>query len=110
MSETVKLFSGQQLYFVPSNGRDKPYWITINRVGNKWATVSRGLRVNVDTLWVDGGKYASPGRCWYSVEAHEAEVRREGAWRALQNVVRYGGPPETLDESQILGMIKLINQ
>lgn len=108
MSETVKLFVGQELYFVPSDSRNKPYWVTVNKIGSKWAQVSTTLRINIETLWADGGKYISPGRCWFSVEAHEAEVRRVGAWRELQKTVQYGGPPESLDENQILTMLRWV--
>lgn len=72
----MKFEIGQQLYFVPNpfaNDKQKRL-LTIEKVGNRWLTLSNGYRADKDTLEADGGNYSSPGRCWLSQQEYDAAV------------------------------------
>src|SRR6266550_2190989 len=77
---------GQVLYYVPAERRfGKPYDVKVTKIGRNWAELEGGQgRVDVKTLWLDGGQYASPGRCWLSREAYELHVLRQTVWRKLR--------------------------
>jgi hypothetical protein len=76
---------GQVLLFVPADNRwSGPYEVTVEKVGRRWATMSRGCgRVDINTLIVDGAGYSSPGRCYLSREEWESRRRADAAWKAL---------------------------
>lgn len=109
-----ELTVGQELWFVPhERGREKPRALKVMKVGRKWAEVgfTIGLpdnknygphswgRIDVKTLWADGGQYISPGRCWASREAWEAEKNRQATWRALRSKFERQGPaPDGMSE------------
>ena len=59
-------------------------------------------RIDKDTLWLDGGHYASPGRCWLSREAWEESKAIDAAIRRLHEQIRYGrvDPGVTLADIQ----------
>lgn len=96
---------GQELWYVPEDRRfvGQAHAVRITKIGRKWAEVGRGLgRVNIETLWVDGGNYSSPGRCWLSREAWEAETIRQEAWSRLKEVVgRMWAAPDNISEADI---------
>lgn len=79
-----KIVEGQKLWYVPTDGRDKPHEITVGKVGRRWAETGYRLRIDVETLEADGGKYSSPGRCWITREAWQAEQSRQAAWSDLK--------------------------
>jgi hypothetical protein len=74
---------GQELWYVPADRRylGGACAVRVLKVGRKWAEVSSNLgRIDAQSLWVDGGKYSSPGRCWLSKEAWEAAEALNSAW------------------------------
>lgn len=82
------LTKGQTLFFVPSHLRRREASdVEVTKVGRKWAQLSNGHRIDVETMRVDGGGYTSPGRCWVSREDYEREVLRNQAWRALRDAI-----------------------
>jgi len=99
---------GQELWFVPSRRRASPYIATVLKVGRKWAELDdRGLRIDVETLWADGGQYSSPGRAWLSKEAWEEEVERNKAWDRFTTLLRHKySVPDHLTTEDIIGMIR----
>lgn len=49
--------------------QDKSRWVTVVRVGRKWATLDNGVRVDKETLEAEKPKgYACPGFCYPSQE------------------------------------------
>lgn len=80
----MSLQVGQRLYYVPSQGRITPSFVTVAKVGRKWATLDSGRRINLETLRADGGGYSSPGSCWESKQAYEAEVALRDAWSGFK--------------------------
>ena len=90
----TKLVVGQQLYFVPTDQRDgKPRFVTVTRIGRKWATLSRYERVDMETLVVDGGDFMSPGQCYLSEADYLNEVAVNKAWSRLEGAIRYRFSP-----------------
>jgi hypothetical protein len=63
--------------------RGDPYFVTVHKVGRKWAEIDSGRRVDLKTLAVDGGEYSSPADCYLSREEYEAEVRRNELFHRL---------------------------
>jgi len=63
-------------------------------MGRKWLYLHNHLRADSETLVVDGGEYSSPGKCYVSKEAREAELALLLAWDAFQVNVRnsYAAP------------------
>lgn len=80
------LTAGQTLWWVGTHRHNAgPHEVTVRKVGRKWAEIDGGERIDINTLRADGGKYVSPGQCWSSKAAWEAEVARQEAWRNLCN-------------------------
>lgn len=111
----TELSIGQKLLFVPSEHkrtREQPRDLIVMKVGRKWAEVGFTVgmpdnrnygphsagRINVETLWMDGGQYASSGRCWPSREAWEAEENRQATWRALCGRFAHTSAPKGLSQ------------
>lgn len=85
----MKLVAGQELWMVPTDERYriKARFVRVKKVGSKWAELeSDEGRVNIKNGWVDRGLDSSPGRCWSSKEAWEAEERRVAAWEELRKI------------------------
>lgn len=94
---------GQTLWYVNSDRRrGEPCEVRVKKVGRKWAELEPAWigRVNIETLWIDGGQYASPGRCYYDREQHAREVRVNELWRDLRNRMPYS-PPTGMTENEI---------
>lgn len=104
------LIVGQKLWYVPTDRR----WsyereVTIKKIGRVWATLNSGERVNLVNLRVDGKGYMSPGQCWPSREAWEAEKSRQEAWSTLYRAVRESiSVPHNLNEQKIRAAIELL--
>lgn len=102
VSEDQRLSLGQTLWYVPSSRRGTPHEAKIQGLGRKWATLDNGERINISTLLADGGQYFSPGRCYLSKEAYEAELAVCKAWNEFRNTVsRCYSPPEAVTLNQI---------
>lgn len=83
--------------------------LTVEKVGNRWLTLSNDYRVDKDTLEVDGGSYSSPGRCWLSQQEYEDAVAVRTAWNSLGEQMRVFQPAgltlEKIEEARrVLGM------
>lgn len=98
----MKLTVGQTLWYVPSGRHGNPHEITVEKVGRKWATCSRFLRIDMETLAADGGNYSSPGSCYLSKADHDAEVALEETWKRFRDLVdRQWHCPEGVRISQM---------
>jgi len=100
---------GQELYFVPTRSGTSPYSVTVKKVGRKWAELNDRHRIDIETLYADGGKYISPGRCWLSRAEYDAEIDRQAAWKELfvfmQNLYH---APNGVSESSIQMVLELL--
>jgi hypothetical protein len=77
----AKLVVDQKLWFVPRHTRHASACeVSVTAVGRKWAQIGKRGRVDMETLYVDGGQYASPGRCHLSREVYEKEQSLRDAW------------------------------
>jgi hypothetical protein len=85
----MKMYSvGQKLWFVGSKINPRQYEIEVTKVGRLWATLGDDGRYRCDASGqVDGGHYASPGRCYVSREAYELEQARSAAWLKFKRMV-----------------------
>ena len=76
---------GDEYWFVPSCRSRDPHPINIVSVGRKWANFSRFRdsshrpcgRIDMVTLWADGGNYTSPGRAYACKEDHDKVIRTQ---------------------------------
>ena len=101
--EAVSLQVGQRLWFVPKDTRfRKPNWVEIEKIGRKWATLGRNAgRVDMNTLYLDGQGYTSPGRCYLSEEEWQDAQRAEDVWRRFVQQINYGRRPRAATVQQI---------
>ena len=86
---------GQVLFFASSHRRGMDDFLTVTKVGRKWVSLSYAAgdksvyKVAIDSTWVDGGAYISPGRLWESKEAYDAYVLVEKEWASLKADLLY---------------------
>ena len=97
---------GQRLWLVPNKYvgyMGEPREVEIEKVGRVWLTTKNGqYRISAETLTVDGGQYSSPGQCYLSKEAWEAEVQLRRAWEAFRGEISSeGSPPNKLTVERI---------
>jgi hypothetical protein len=93
---------GQKLWYVPNRRYSQPEWVTIEKVGRKWLSVGRRLRLDAETLQADGGGYSSPGRAYLTQEEHSTAVRIAAKWSEFTTFVsRRWHPPKHLSEADI---------
>jgi hypothetical protein len=110
----MKLEVGQKLWYYRSYHykRDEvtePVEVEVVKVGRKWATLNYHGRISLETLAVDGGEYMSPGRCYLSREAHDAELALNTAWAVFQSTVRETHQmPEGLTVAEIEAAMKIL--
>ena len=85
------------------------------KTGRKWVVLSPNFngvsleRFDAETLLIDGGTYASPGRVWESEADFEASVRDNKLWRDLRTYFdRHHSRPEGLSEEVMLEVAKLL--
>ena len=81
----MSLVVGQKLWFVPDGRLGRPRETTVTKVGRKWATLDTWgkMRINVETLEVDGRGYMSPGQCYLSRADWTAAMALAEAWQSL---------------------------
>lgn len=98
---------GQKLWWVSSNRYNKAQYVTITKVGRKWATLSNQHRIDKATLRADGGGYVSPGCCYLSKEQHDQEVRASSVFSELRNRLSFS-PSHGVTEEDIRQAAKLL--
>ncbi len=101
---------GQVLYYVPDSSvrGGTPHFVTILKVGRKWLYF-RTMRVDKDSLNVDGNGYASPGECWLSKEEYDRYRELCKAWAELKSRIRDRyQPSKCLSVEDIQGAIRLL--
>lgn len=87
---------GQKLWFVRSEKRTgPPREVTVEKVGRVWTTLNNHMRCDASGR-VDGGEYASPGRCYASREVYELEQARLEAWWKFKRALERKQMPESL--------------
>lgn len=69
-----KLVPGMQLYLVSNSNRTAPKFVTVTKVGRKWATIDDRHRVDLKTLEVESGGYSPWAKCWLRKEDYDASV------------------------------------
>lgn len=108
----MKLTVGQQLWWVPNHCRhsDKPKFVTVEKVGRKWAQLSSNDRIDVVTLVADGKGNTSPGLCYLTREEYQAKLVKNRAWMKLHAFIEshlYRGTPDsvTLEDIEAAGKL-----
>lgn len=108
----MDLAVGQELWMVPSDARyvERSMLVKVCKVGRKWAELENyNGRVSIESGWIDGGKFSSPGRCWPSKEAWDLEQRRLAAWGELKSLAGGYSIPD-LPESAIRQCIDILRR
>jgi hypothetical protein len=104
---------GQKVVVAMSRGHQKItlHESEITKIGRKWVTL-KGYhgRFDMETGWIDGGDYLSPGRVWTSKEEYEAEVAADAAWKELRDLFgRCGSRPSHMSEPEIRTMLAALS-
>ena len=99
------------MYFDPLRYRHKEEEFTITTVGRKWAPLDRNnWRLKIETMWIDGRGYSSPGRCWLSREDWLKEKERRDQWKIFRDLVmaKYAVPDHLATEEiyQMCGQVQ----
>ncbi len=84
----IQVTEGQSLWLVASDNAKTQRAVTVTKVGRKWATLSNGQRIDIETLAVDGGQYVSPGQCYESQHVYEQAMALHIAWQKFTRDVR----------------------
>lgn len=104
-----KLTVGQKLWFVSNHrGFRDQREVTVLRVGRKWADIGRRLRIDVESLIVDGGDYSSPGRCYTSKEEYERIRNRALAWNKFTRDIHNKNIPDSVTTEDIFEAARLL--
>jgi hypothetical protein len=73
------------VYTLNVRGDPTPRTETITKVGRKWITTAciRGLttRFDAETLYIDGGSYASPGKVYADEEEYRRTTLKQELWK-----------------------------
>jgi hypothetical protein len=88
---------GQKLYVVPGQ-RDRQYEDTISKVGNKFLTLERAGRVDIQTMTVEG-RWDSGVHL--SEEHYLARNKLETTFALVREYMRSGGLPPNLNEKDV---------
>lgn len=102
---------GQKLWYVPwQNRHSGPYWVEVEKIGRKWATLTHNHgRIDIHSMKKDGGQYTSPGQCYYSIELYQEHLDGVQAWGELSNLInKLPNPPTHLNLNQIKHLVALV--
>lgn len=78
---------GQTLYEAPRRWSSDYTEYTVEKIGRKWITLSRGARCTIDTLRLDCGGYGAR-QLYLDKETHRQESRLNAAWSDFTRDVR----------------------
>ena len=98
-----KLTVGQRLWYAPGERRrEKPGYVTVEKVGRIWVTLSSGRRVSLDDFTMEPPKFGYCGTIYLSRDLWVASVRRHKALSDLLNGLQPSRPlPANVTEAQI---------
>ncbi|PZO78456.1 MAG: hypothetical protein DI629_12220 [Mesorhizobium amorphae] len=92
--DNAPLYVGQQLWYVPSDSRRfTARFVTVEKIGRRWAEIGPHERIDKTTLIADGRGFSSPGTCYRSKEAYEASVTLSQAWFSLVKEMNHRWSP-----------------
>jgi hypothetical protein len=93
-------------------GEPTPRTDTITKVGRKWITTAciRGLttRFDAETLYIDGGRYASPGKVYADEAIYRETTALHQLWRDFRSYLPYA-IPDHLTMGDVLELILLVD-
>ena len=96
------MFKGETLWWVGRFNNMDRQAVFVVKVGRKWATLSNGHRIDLNTMVADGGDCSPPGICYESKEVYDQEIAVNAAWSALGRIIRdYTGKPKDLTLEKI---------
>lgn len=81
---------GDQVYYVSRYGKIQGHdYVTVTKVGRKYAYLSNRKRYTIESGIVDAGQYTSNAKVYESREAYQAEMLKVALWRQIANKFRY---------------------
>lgn len=99
---------GQKLWLVTDNYLIGNLEVTVTRVGRKWAHIDwRRERFNIETGWIDGGLYSSPGKVYYSEQQYEREISHDKRYFAVVERLK-DCSPDGISEDTLITIEKLL--
>ena len=104
----LNLTLGASLYFVPSyHTRVKGRVVTVDSVGRKWATLSNGYRVSLETgeFEPQNHGYSNPGVLYESESAFLVEDALTRAWSSLVRDLQVAKRPEGIS-LEVIGRVR----
>jgi hypothetical protein len=108
----MKLEVGQKIFCAWGNSwRKKENHFSeeiITKVGRKWASFGFREKVDIETGWIDGGQYTSPGKCYLSEEDYRKETALREAWRELSVQLSYLPYPKHITHEKIAKVRELL--
>jgi hypothetical protein len=103
---------GQKVFIVGGFYGRKPYFSEgiITKIGRKWAYLDgwRKKSFNMETGWIDGGQYTSPGRVYSSQSEYEKEEGLREAWQKLSYQLNHCPQPESITHEKIKQIRELL--
>lgn len=106
----MKITVGQKLWCVWDIHREvEQREVTVGKVGRVWADLDPRwygrVRIDGDTLYLDGGRHTSPGQCYLSKADYETELDARAAWQELRNAVERSRVPKGFSAADIRAII-----
>jgi hypothetical protein len=115
MPEVLKssVVVGQMIWWVSTRGRVSPElgeWVSVEKVGRIWITLSNGLRINRENLVVEPSNsgYSCSGKAYLTLEAHQEVILRDHAWSSLRNFVDRHYSTPAIPTADILEAYRLL--
>jgi len=97
-----KLVVGQMLWLVPPDRQQSPGWVTVEKIGRKWAFVSGRRKVDALTLESErtGFGHDTHGTFYLTQEEWREEERRRKMWRTIRGNIDLS-PPDDISTDAI---------
>jgi hypothetical protein len=77
-------------------GEPNPITANITKVGRKWITTAciQGFttRFDAETMYIDGGRYSSPGKVYVDERAYHETTSLHKLWRDFRSYLPYAIP------------------
>jgi hypothetical protein len=77
--------------------------VTVEKAGRKWATLSNGHRIDLESLMGESTGYGvgSAGRCYVAKSDHDEECERDQLWSGLQKKINETSRRKSVTAGQV---------
>lgn len=100
--------SGENLFWVPTNFREKKINVTVTKIGRKWAYLSNGYKIDKNSLKSPPkDNLISPGRCFLS---HQDYLDKKKIYEKFEKIKRVLQHIDKLPDDVTLENLKKVEE